>query len=190
MFRPTFRAVIRDLHSLFTSGGYKESPRQPASQTAAVSVKTGNLGHTTVESQISSHILSHTYTSHGVNPKKSSLDREKGKQKKSCCSNSANCLARCVTIVKTFVTRVFGNMAFKNVTRGSNIVSVFCVPRLWVDRGEWHPAEQDRRFGLGDRRLREPGAGPIWRETSHILTAAWQGNGPVGKPLRSVSTIF
>lgn len=56
-FRPTFRAVIRDLHSLFTPGWLKLliswSTRLPL---------TGNLGHTSVESQMSSD----THINHGV----------------------------------------------------------------------------------------------------------------------------
>ena len=59
-------------------------------------------------------------------------------------------------------------------------VFVFCVSRLWIDRGQWHPAEQDSRLFLVDRGLWESGASSVWRETPHFLTAVGQGNEKCG----------
>lgn len=50
-----------------------------------------------------------------------------------------------------------------------------CVPRLWVDCGQWHRAKQDGGLRLVHRGLWESGAGPVWRETPHIPAATGQG---------------
>lgn len=50
-----------------------------------------------------------------------------------------------------------------------------CVPRLWVDRGQWHPSKPDGGLWLDLRVLWESGAGSVWRETPDIPAAAWQG---------------
>lgn len=54
-------------------------------------------------------------------------------------------------------------------------IFVFCVQRLWVDRGQWHLAKQDSGLCMVDRGLWESGASSVWRETPHILTAVGQG---------------
>lgn len=70
-YRPTFRAIIRDLHSLFTPG-WCIPLHQLTSQNFPNGVTTGNLGHTCVECQMSSRmppLSTHTFPQKHVHGK-------------------------------------------------------------------------------------------------------------------------
>lgn len=160
-FRPTFRAVIRDLHSLFTPGWCTPTPNTPKDSSCSC----WRLAKYWISEII---IYCRTFSSLATATKESLW--EVWKDMTRMCGTSP-------TQGFTFNLRqAETNFDVCSVYVGppEYLVFILSVCRLWADHGR-HPAEQDRGVRLDDRRIRESGTSSVWRKTPHFPAVTWQG---------------